>query len=118
MQSCLGEEPSREIGQGGLRYQMLDKRVLSTVALTIVLAIAPAEAKEEAATPRKPYLGTFATSVLAGGSTNELTVPVSPEDLQLLPENDSQGIAIQWSDRDKEQRHAAMSAPAGDARGF
>src|SRR5262249_3632276 len=87
----------------GLRHQMLEKRILSTIALTTVLAIAPADGKEEPATPRKPYLGTFATSVLAGRSTNELTVPVSPEDLQLLPENDPQRIAIHWPDWNKEK---------------
>src|ERR1700693_3086373 len=89
--------------------------ILSAVALTTVLAIAPAAAAETPA-PQKSYLGTFATSVLAGGSTNELTVPVSAEELQLFPETDAQGITIKWHDWDKKTDATRCRQQPGPAK--
>jgi hypothetical protein len=80
---------------------MFDMRVLSIITLTAVLAMASAAVADAPASQK--YLGSFATSVLAGGSTNELTVPASPEDLELFPETDAQGITIKWLDWDKEK---------------
>ena len=51
----------------------------------------------------KPYLGTFATDNLAGGTTNELKVPVPLAKLNVVLDNMSSMVTIKWEHWDPDK---------------
>jgi hypothetical protein len=86
--------------------------LLAIVAVVAAASMAFAADEPKPGVPStRSYLGIFGTSTLAGGTTNELTVPVRPENLQLLSENDQNGASVKWLKWDAEAEVNTRACP-------